>query len=105
MALAGATQEAVWLRQLVSDLNVNCQSPLLIYEDNQSAIAMSKNPQFHGRSKHIDIKFHYVREKVDENVIKLEYCPTEVMIADILTKGLTQDKFKKLRDMLGMCQM
>ena len=105
IALAGATQEAVWLRRLMSDLNVDCQNPLLIYEDNQSAIALSKNPQFHGRSKHIDIKFPYVREKVDENVIKLEYCPTEIMIADIFTKGLTQDKFKKLRKLLGMCQM
>ena len=87
------------------DLNVDCKNPLLIYEDNQSAIAMSKNPQFHGRSKHIDINFHYVREKVDENVIILEYCPTEIMIADIFTKGLSSDKFKKLRQMLGMCQM
>lgn len=87
------------------DLNVDCKNPLLIYEDNQSAIAMSKNPQFHGRSKHIDINFHYVREKVDENVIILEYCPAEIMIADIFTKGLSSDKFKKLRQMLGMCQM
>ena len=56
MALASATQEAVWLRRLTADLQVDSKSPLVIYEDNQSAIAMSKNPQFHGRAKHIAIK-------------------------------------------------
>ena len=102
MALASATQEAVWLRRLAADMQVDFKGPLVIYEDNQSAIEMSKNPQFHGRAKHIDIKFHYVRDQCNEKVIKLEYCPTQDMIADILTKGLNQATFKRLRQMLGM---
>lgn len=77
---------------------------MLILEDNQSTIAMSRNPQFHGRSKHIDIKFHYVKDQYDRNVIQLQYCPANDMIADIFTKGVSQEKFKKLRQMLGMCK-
>ncbi|KAK3880875.1 hypothetical protein Pcinc_014673 [Petrolisthes cinctipes] len=103
MALASAIQEAVWLRKLAVDIQIDCKGPLLLYEDNQSTIAMSKNPQFHGKTKHIDIKFHYVLEKCNENVIQLVYCPTNDMIADIFTKGLNKDKFKRLREMLGMC--
>ncbi|KAK4325723.1 hypothetical protein Pmani_003666 [Petrolisthes manimaculis] len=103
MALASAIQEAVWLRKLAVDIQIDCKGPLLLYEDNKSTIAMSKNPQFHGKTKHIDIKFHYVREKCIENVIQLVYCPTNDMVADIFTKGLNKDKFKRLREMLGMC--
>ncbi|KAK3895615.1 hypothetical protein Pcinc_000538 [Petrolisthes cinctipes] len=103
MAIASAIQEAVWLRKLAVDIQIDCKGPLLLYEDNQSTIAMSKNPQFHGKTKHIDIKFHYVPEKCNENVIQLVYCPTNDMIADIFTKGLNKDKFKRLREMLGMC--
>ena len=58
MALAGTAQEALWLRQLTSELGSATTEPLTIYEDNQSTISMTKNPQFHGRSKHIAIKYH-----------------------------------------------
>ena len=83
-------------------MQVDCKGPLVIYEDNQSAIAMSKNPQFHERAKHIDIKFHYVCDQCNEKVTELEYCPTQDMIADILTKGLNQATFKRLRQILAM---
>ena len=86
-------------------MHLDSEGPMLIYEDNQATIAMSKDPQFHGRSKHIDIKFHYVRDQCKNNVIQLKYCPTNDMIADIFTKGLNQDKFKRLRQMLGICTM
>ena len=49
---------------------------------------MAKNPQFHGKAKHIDIRYHFIREQIELGVIRLEYCPTEVMTADMLTKGL-----------------
>ena len=64
VALAGAAQECIWLRQLIAELEGSSQSPMLLYEDNQAAIAMTKNPQFHGRAKHIDIRHHFVREQV-----------------------------------------
>ena len=101
MALASATQEAVWLRQLLSDMHCVPKFPTVMKEDNQSAIAISNNPQFHGRTKHVDIKFHFVREQVIGRKIQLEYCPTEVMVADMFTKSLSSEKFKHFRSMLG----
>ena len=90
------------MRELTSDLCNQPSEPTLIFEDNQSAICMAKNPQFHGRSKHINIKFHFVREQVGTNKICLEYYPTEDMLADILTTGLSCVKFERLTKMWGM---
>ena len=64
----------------------------MIYEDNQGCIALARNPVFHSRSKHIDIKLHFLREKIEEGVMKLEYKPTNEMIADGLTKALGRTK-------------
>ena len=105
MALSSAFQEAAWMRQLLSGLigiQVDSLGPTLIFEDNQSTICMSKNHQFHGRSKHINIKYHYVREQVAAGNIELEYCKSDDMLADIFTKGLNGPGFKKLRSMIGM---
>ena len=103
VALAGATQEALWMRQLSTELNDKPPTEaMVIFEDNQSAIAMTKNPQFHGRSKHIAIKYHFVRDKVAEGIVKIQYCPTTEMIADMLTKALPKDIFTKLRVMIGL---
>lgn len=60
VALSSAAQEAVWLRRLSTELGSPPKSPTVIFEDNQSAIAMARNPQFHGRAKHIDIRHHFV---------------------------------------------
>ena len=96
VAMASAAQESVWLKQLMGELT---NSDAEAHEDNQSAIAMAKNPQFHGRAKHIDI---YIRDQVNEGAIALKYCPTIDMIADILTKGLTRESFCKLRERCGI---
>jgi len=102
IALSASAQESIWLRQILTDLGNPPTQPTTLYEDNQSAIAMAKNPQFHGRAKHIDIKCHYIRDQVQTAQIQLTYCPTEEMIADIFTKGLSRDKFEKLRDKAGI---
>ena len=81
MALASAVQEAVWIQRLQNDLN---EASSLIYEDNQSTICMAKNPQYHGRTKHIDIKFHYIHEQVEKKAIQLEYCESKNMVADTI---------------------
>ena len=91
IALAAATQEATWMRKLMNDFHESQAEPVTIYEDNQSAICIAKNPQSHHKTKHVDIKYHYVRDKVQDVTIKIQYCPTNDMIADILTKGLTHD--------------
>ena len=103
MALSSAAQVAVWLRELCKDLNSELTNPTVIFENNQATIKMAKNPQYHGRSKHISIKYHFIREQVSSNLIELRYCRTDNMIADILfTKGLSTTKFIKLGDMAGI---
>ncbi|KAF2345436.1 hypothetical protein FHG87_023809 [Trinorchestia longiramus] len=102
VALAGAAQEAIWLKQLLDDLEFKTGGPMVVNEDNQSAICFAQNAKYHGRSKHIDIKFHYVRHLVRNKEIDLVYCPSNDMLADILTKGLSAEKFSRLRSKLGV---
>ena len=106
IALSSATQEAMWLRQLLSSLkDFPLSEPTIIYEDNQSTICMAKNNQSHGRSKPVDIKFHFVREQVEQQTIKVTYCKSEEMNADIFTKGILNNQFKRLRTKLGMASL
>ena len=91
VALAAATQEAVWLRRLLAELQTKALEPTVIMEDNQSAIAIVHNPVAHGRFKHIDIRYHYIREAI-QDIINLCYCATNEMNADgylyeVLTQG------------------
>ena len=102
MALASAVQEAIWLERLISDLLNTKEETVTVYEDNQSTISMGKNQQYHGRTKHIEIKYHFVREKVAANAVRIPYCKSENMLADIFTKPLCAPRFKKLCDMIGM---
>ena len=105
IALASAAQEAVWVRQLLTDLRSNPEEATRIYEDNQSAICLAKNPQFHGRAKHIGIKYHFIREQVENGNVELSYYRTEEMVADMLTKGLGREQLRKLRKMSGLDEM
>ena len=103
VALSSAAQEAIWLMSLFTDLHFYNGGPMLIYEDNQSAICLAKNPKDHPKTKHISIKFHDVRGLVVSGQIEVQYCPTSNMLADIFTKGLPAEKFLRLRSMLGLC--
>ena len=69
-----------------------------LYEDNQGCIALAKNPITSSRSKHIDIKYHFVREQVNAKAFAVLYCPTEFMLADFLTKALAEERHGTLRD-------
>jgi hypothetical protein len=102
VALSTAIQECMWMQRLLSDLGNPPDGPTTILEDNQSSIAMARNPQFHGRAKHIDIKHHFVREQVSNGSMELRYCPTNDMLADILTKGLAQQQYSILRERAGI---
>ena len=75
---------------------------MIIYEDNQSAICIAKNPRDYSKTKRVDIKFHFVCNHVDNQNIKLEYYPTDEMIADIMTKGLNVNKYEKFRKLCGV---
>ena len=101
IALCLTTQEAVWIRRLLTELLVPVGQVMLM-EDNQAAIAIARNPVAHARTKHIDIRFHYVREALQNGVIDVHYCPTSKMLADLLTKSLSKGRFKTLRSAMGM---
>ena len=105
IALAFATQEVTWLRELFKDLHNEQTKPTIIHEDNQAAMCIAESPQYHSKTKHIDIKYHYVREKVLDNTIILTYCPTNEMLADMLTKALSKEKFAGLRKMIGVTEI
>ena len=102
IALSGAAQEAAWLHKLLRELGFPVEGPITIYEDNQSAICLSKSNRNHPKTKHIDIKYNYIRSVINQNIVEVEYCPTSEMLADIFTKGMTSDKFVKLRNLLGL---
>ena len=87
MALGAATQECLFLTQVLCDIDQNTQhEPVTIFEDNQGAIALVNNPVHHQRSKHIDIKYHFIRDVCDKGKINVVYLPTDEMVADIFTK-------------------
>ena len=99
-----ATKEAIWLRSLLTSLrpNSNVLKTVIIYSDNQGAIALAKDPRAHGRTKHIDIATHFCREKVADKSVAFKYTPTNRQVADGLTKPLARDKFEAFRDAIGL---
>ncbi|GMG18459.1 unnamed protein product [Phytophthora fragariaefolia] len=103
MALTEATQEAIWLKAFLCEIGeMETKSTIKIYENNQGSIALAKNPEFHKRTKHIDIRYHFVREKVEDSQVVLEYCSTKDMLADLMTKPITAVQFDFLRSKLGV---
>lgn len=102
IAAANSATQVLWLRRILGVLQHKQVGPTTIYCDSKSAIELSKNPVLHGRSKHIDIKYHFIRELVREKVIEVDYCRTEDQVADIFTKALKMETFVKLKKMLGM---
>ena len=102
MALFEAVKEALWLKSLATSININILKPIIIYEDNSGCISIANNPTSHKRSKHIDIKYHFSREQVEKNVIKIIYVPTGSQVADMLTKPLSTPKFLEFRTKIGL---
>jgi hypothetical protein len=93
-------QEVLWWRRLLSDLGYPQKEPTILREDNKACIAFSLNNTQHDRSKHIDIRLHWLRGMIQENEIQMEHIRTDDMIADIFTKHLRRPKFEKFRGML-----
>ena len=105
IALSYAIQEGVWIQGLISEIIPNSDGNkeiLHIYEDNQSCIKMTKNPVNHGRAKHIDIKYHHIRDEVAKGNIKILYKETKNMLADVLTKGIPGPRFTELVSKIGL---
>ena len=100
MALTAAAQEALYLSKLLNELINQSFEPVQIYGDNQGAIALTQNPIQHQRSKHIDIRYHFIRDYVQKKNIEITYVPTDSNVADLMTKPCSKIKLRKFNKML-----
>lgn len=105
VAATACAYQAIWLRKILGELHSPQTCPTHLYCDNNSAIKLSKNLVLHGRSKHIDVKFHFLRDLTKEEVIDVIYCKSEDQVADIFTKSIKIAAFTKLRSALGVCTL
>jgi hypothetical protein len=104
MAACSATKEAIWLRSLLKDLGFPQKEPTTIFEDNKGCIDIAHSTKHHDRVKHIDIQYHFIREKIESKEIKLVACPTNKMTADVFTKPLPRSLFETHRNSLNVSQ-
>eukprot|EP00253_Pinus_taeda_P026048 PITA_26048 len=102
VVVASCCTQLLWMMQTLQDIQITCTPLLSILCDNTSAISISKNPVMHSKTKHIPIKYHFLREQVLEEKIKLEYVPSKEQVADIFTKPLPKQTFEYLRQKLGV---
>ena len=102
IAAAACSTQVMWMKQTLQDMKVSIDEPISIKCDNISAISISKNPVLHSKTKHIPIKYHFLREQVAQKIVKLEYVPTKEQTADIFTKLIAREPFEYLRDKLGV---
>ena len=102
VAATYAAKEAIWLRRLLGEVFQPLANPVTLYSDSQSAIALTRDGSYHARTKHIDIRYHFIRFVVQNGTINLIYCPTDDMTADTLTKALPSIKAKHFATALGL---
>ena len=102
MVASMAACEGMWMRKLLSRLFEHELEAIVVHCDNQSGIRLSENLVFHDRSKHIDIKYHFLGDFVQRGTIQLEYIQTDEQVVDIFTKALCKQSFLKFRDKLGL---
>ncbi|XP_011687010.1 PREDICTED: uncharacterized protein LOC105449455 [Wasmannia auropunctata] len=102
ISLSDGCQEMLWLTKLLKDFQENVKLPVKMYEDNQSCIKLTDNQKFSKRTKHIDTKYHFIRDLSKSNKILLEYCKSEDMIADMLTKALHNIRLRRLSEASGL---
>ena len=105
MAGAAGACQAVWLVRLLGDITGDKVQLPLLKMDNQSVIALCRNPVLHDRSKHIDTKFHFIRECIDKGSISLEFASSQEQLADLMTKALGRSRFCELREKIGVINL
>ncbi|XP_040942254.1 uncharacterized mitochondrial protein AtMg00810-like [Gossypium hirsutum] len=103
IAAASAVNQAIWLRKILCDLNADPKEATVIKVDNQSAVAIAKNPVFHGKTKHFKIRYHFVREAEMSKEISLVHCCSKDQLADLLTKPLAASRFEYLKKKIRVC--
>ena len=102
VAATHAAKEAIWLRRLLGDLSASFPNATTLFCDNQAAVRLALTDNYHARTKHIDIRFHFIRDTIQRMEISLAYCPTDDMTADILTKALPRWKVVQHAVTLGL---
>jgi hypothetical protein len=102
VAATSAGQEIIWLRNLFSELGYPIDSPSTLYIDNRSALSVAKNPEHHGRMKHLDLRFYWLRDEVEKGHIDVIHLRTDDMPADIMTKALGRVKVGEMVRMIGL---
>lgn len=102
MAATAAACQGIWLHRVLSQISDVKPGPITLYIDNRSAVDLAKNSVFHGRSKHIDLRYHFIRECVEKGLIVIKHVRTDEQRADVLTKALAATKFEKMRRLLGV---
>ena len=105
VAAAATACQGVWLSRLIADMMGTKEAPVKLLMDNMSAIALSRNPVHHDRSKHIDTKFHFIRECIEEGKVEVDHVGTAGQLVDIFTKSLGHVRFVELRSALGVVQV
>lgn len=105
ISAASCACQAIWLRRILETLSHAQKTSTTVFCDNCSTIKLSKNPVMHGRSKHIDVRFHFLRELTRDGIVELIHCQSQEQAADIMTKPLKLDAFLKLRAMMGVCSI
>jgi hypothetical protein len=103
VAATHGMKEALWLRSLLSEVFSPFKNSTTLFSDNQAAIALTRDHQYHARTKHIDMRYHWIRWVIEQGSLKLIYCPTDDMVADALTKALPSAKVKHFAAGLGLC--
>jgi hypothetical protein len=103
VSAASCACQCIWVRSILQHLNVKQDGSTFINCDNSSSIKLSKNLILHGRCKHIDVRFHFLRDLNKEGTIELRYCRSQDQLADMMTKALKLDTFCRLREGIGMC--
>ncbi|KAJ1254552.1 hypothetical protein BS78_K033800 [Paspalum vaginatum] len=102
IAGAAATCHGIWLRRLLEEITGQSVAAPILRIDNKSAIELAKNPVLHSRSKHIDIKFHFIRDCVEKGQVILEQVGTGQQLADVLTKPFGKNNLERMRTQVGM---
>ncbi|MCO5551191.1 hypothetical protein L7F22_004689 [Adiantum nelumboides] len=100
-----AACEVAWLKMLLQNLEIHVQDPIVIYCDNISSIQLARNPVFHAITKHIEVHYYFIRERVLSGDIDLDYVGIEDQVADLFTKALGVEKLRRFKGMLGLQNM
>lgn len=102
ISLSQAMCEAIWLRNILQEFGYTFEDSVPLFEDNQSCIRIAEEPRDHRRMKHVDIRYNFMREKIQEGIFKIVYVPSNEQTADIFTKALPNGSFTLLRTKLGL---